>query len=159
LKLADREIRNLLPRPSSLLFGAFKLLVVSATKLGLLYDQCLGKGATMAIKRESLDRLIEQAQNDPAFFHGLIFKPEETLAKIDYLERQEKAKILELRPQDVIAGLVGVAGQECDYTCLDTCDITCDESGCNYTKLEEAVDLPMVRRLSRRSFRPMRRFR
>jgi len=65
----------------------------------------------MAIKRESLDRLIEQAQNDPAFFHGLIFKPEETLAKIDYLERQEKAKILELRPQDVIAGLVGVAGQ------------------------------------------------
>ena len=62
----------------------------------------------MAIKREALDRLVEQAKNDPAFFHGLVFKPEETLAKIDYLDRAEKAKILELSPEDVIAGLAGV---------------------------------------------------
>ncbi len=113
----------------------------------------------MTVKREALDRLVEQAQNDPAFFHGLVFKPEETLAKIDYLERQEKARILELKPEDVIAGLCGVTGLECNYTCLDTCDITCDESGCNYTKLEDTMDVAPVRRIGRRSFRPMRRFR
>ena len=117
------------------------------------------RGATMTVKREALDRLVEQAQNDPAFFHGLVFKPEETLAKIDYLERQEKARILELKPEDVIAGLCGVTGLECNYTCLDTCDITCDESGCNYTKLEDTMDVAPVRRIGRRSFRPMRRFR
>ena len=113
----------------------------------------------MAIKREALDRLIQQAQNDPSFFHGLVFKPEETLAKIDYLERHEKAKILELSPEDVIAGLAGVPGLQCNYTCLDTCDITCDEFGCNYTKLEDEADVATVRRVGRRSFRPMRRFR
>ncbi len=113
----------------------------------------------MTVKREALDRLVEQAQNDPAFFHGLVFKPEETLAKIDYLERQEKARILELKPEDVIAGLCGVTGLECNYTCLDTCDITCDESGCNYTKLEATIDITPVRRIGHHSFRPMRRFR
>jgi hypothetical protein len=113
----------------------------------------------MAIKREALDRLIEQAQNDPAFFHGLVFKPEETLAKIDYLERHEKAKILELSPEDVIAGLAGGASLECNYTCLDSCAITCDESGCNYTELEVAADVAPVRRVGRPSFRRMRRFR
>lgn len=113
----------------------------------------------MAIKREALDRLIEQAQNDPAFFHGLVFKPEETLAKIDYLERHEKARILELSPEDVIAGLAGMPSTRCNYTCLDTCDFTCEESGCNYTKLEETVEVEPMRRVGRRSFRPMRRFR
>jgi hypothetical protein len=113
----------------------------------------------MAIKREALDRLVEQAQNDPEFFHGLVFKPEETLAKIDFLDRQEKARILELNPEDVIAGLCGVPGLDCDYTCLDTCDITCDESGCNYTKLEDTMDVTQMRRIGRRSFRPMRRLR
>lgn len=113
----------------------------------------------MAIKREAIDRLIEQAKNDPAFFHGLVFKPEETLAKIDYLDRAEKARILELSPEDVIAGLTGVEGAECNYTCLDTCDITCDESGCNYTKLEDLPRVTTVRRVGGHVFRPMRRFR
>jgi hypothetical protein len=114
----------------------------------------------MEIEREALNRLVEQAQNDPAFFHGLVFKPEETLAKVDYLERQEKARILELKPEDVIAGLCGVAGSECNYTCLESCAFTCDES-CNVYSVFE--DVPMyvapVRRIGRRSFRSMRRFR
>jgi hypothetical protein len=109
----------------------------------------------MAIKREALDRLIEQARNDPAFFHGLVFKPEETLAKVDYLERHEKARILELSPEDVIAGLAGGSELECNYTCLDSCGITCDQSGCNYTELEVAPDVAVGRRVGRRSFRPM----
>jgi len=117
------------------------------------------RGETMAIKREALDRLIEQARNDPAFFHGLVFKPEETLAKVDYLERHEKARILELSPEDVIAGLAGGSEQECNYTCLDSCGITCDQSGCNYTELEVAPDVAVARRVGRRWFRPMRRFR
>ena len=114
----------------------------------------------MAIKREALERLIEQAQNDPAFFHGLVFKPEETLAKIDYLERHEKARILELSPEDVIAGLAGVPTTQCDYTCLDTCNFTCDESGCTYTKLEsESTEVGRPEGRGRRVFRPMRRSR
>ena len=115
----------------------------------------------MAIKREALDRLIEQAKTDPAFFHGLVFKPEETLAQVDYLERQDKAKILELSPEDVIAGLAGVGlpSLQCDYTCLESCGITCDQSGCNYTELEVRPDIVTNPVVSRRSFRSMRRLR
>jgi hypothetical protein len=115
----------------------------------------------MAIKREALDRLIEQAKSDPAFFHGLVFKPEETLAQVDYLDRQDKAKILELNPEDVIAGLAGVGSPslQCDYTCLDSCGITCDQSGCSYTELKSTPDVVTNPRVGGPSFRSTRRFR
>ena len=101
----------------------------------------------MATKREALDRLIEQARKDPAFFHGLVFNPEATLAGVEYLDRREKGKIVEIAPEDVIAGLAGVfvnpGGDiaECDLTCgagscgdtcASSCIHTCDES-CNHT--------------------------
>ena len=115
----------------------------------------------MAIKREALDRLIEQAKSDPAFFHGLVFKPEETLARVDYLDRHDKAKILDLKPEDVIAGLAGLGSPSlaCDYTCLESCGITCDQSGCSYTELETRPDLVTNPRFGGSPFRFTRRFR
>jgi|SRR5689334_1623428 hypothetical protein len=87
-------------------------------------------------RSEGLDRLVEQARKDPAFFHSLVFEPEKALAELTYLDRREKGAIVSLRPEDVIAGLAGLivgpggAAAVCDYSCHDSCDDTCGEGSC-----------------------------
>jgi hypothetical protein len=90
----------------------------------------------MATKKEVLDRLVKQAREDPAFFHDLVFAPEKTLAKLDYLDRREKGMIVSINPEDVIAGLAGLlmnpAGDVsvCGISCDPSCDSTCGEGSC-----------------------------
>lgn len=85
---------------------------------------------------EGLSRLVEQAREDPGFFHSLVFEPEKALAELTYLDRREKGAIVSLRPEDVIAGLAGLivgpggAAAVCDYSCHDSCDDTCGEGSC-----------------------------
>jgi hypothetical protein len=87
-------------------------------------------------RSEGLNRLVEQARKDPAFFHSLVFEPEKALAKLSYLDRREKGAIVSLRPEDVIAGLAGLivgpgnAAAVCDYSCHDSCDETCGAGSC-----------------------------
>jgi hypothetical protein len=100
----------------------------------------------MATSRAALERLVEQARNDPKFFHGLIFEPEATLERLDYLSRRDKAMILGIEPTDVIAGLMGLIANplgpvaectnSCGNSCLDTCGGSCGstcDSSCKST--------------------------
>lgn len=80
---------------------------------------------------ESLKRLVEQAREDPQFFHDLVFNAEELLGKLDYLGRAEKASLIGQDPEAVIGRLIG-ALEGCDVTCTSSCGATCGQS-CGYT--------------------------
>jgi hypothetical protein len=88
----------------------------------------------MATRREMLEELVRRARSDPSFFHQLVFKPEEVLGKLDFLDRREKGMILALAPEDVIAGLAGLIVNpgggvaECTVSCNNSCTNTCDSS-------------------------------
>jgi hypothetical protein len=97
-------------------------------------------------RSEGLSRLVEQAREDPGFFHALVFEPEKALADLDYLDRREKGAIVSLRPEDVIAGLAGLivgpggAAAVCDYSCHDSCNSTCGEGSCFGTCMSTSCD-------------------
>jgi hypothetical protein len=102
-----------------------------------------------------VERLIAQAKDDPKFFRELVFEPESTLSGLDYLSRPEKAALLAINPERLIAGLIGVtldpggpisgcggscgnscAGTcngSCGGTCADSCRSTCGATSCNAT--------------------------
>lgn len=98
--------------------------------------------------KKALDQLVARAKKDPKFFHALVFDAEKTIADLDFLDRRSKASLVALDPQDVIAGLAGLAinvggdvqfcGDTCDSSCTNTCgagscDSTCGSSSCTTT--------------------------
>lgn len=97
-------------------------------------------------KKEILERLVEQARKDPAFFHALVFEPEKVLTKIDYADRYVKGSIVAIRPEDVIAGLagLGISGTGevavCGISCEPSCGDTCGEGSCFGTCLSGSCD-------------------
>src|ERR687898_345848 len=90
----------------------------------------------MSTRKETLDRLVERARNDPGFFHLLVFQPEKAIAELDFLDRREKGRIVSISPEDVISGLVGLVRSPggalavCDHSCSDSCDSTCGSGSC-----------------------------
>lgn len=58
--------------------------------------------------RYGLDKLVEQARNDPKFLHALVFNAEAVLNKVDYLDRGTKATLVRHTPEEAIAALVGI---------------------------------------------------
>jgi hypothetical protein len=56
---------------------------------------------------EALQRLVEQARNDPAFLHALVFKTESVLKDVDYLDRKSRAALVAVTPEEAIARLAG----------------------------------------------------
>jgi hypothetical protein len=100
----------------------------------------------MPEKKESFEKLVEQARNDPKFFHALVFDPERTIATLEYLDRREKAMLVALRPEDVISGLLGLvtsaggAVAVCGHSCEDSCDDTCGAGSCLGTCLSSSCD-------------------
>jgi len=138
----------------------------------------------MSEKRESLNRLVEQARKDPAFFHSLVFSPDKVLDKIDYLDRREKGMIVGLAPEDVVAGIAGLfvnpggtvaecgttcgsgsctvtCDSSCGDTCASSCDSTCSRASCGVTSKFEGGDIVTLPERSsfggRVFFRAMRR--
>jgi hypothetical protein len=106
----------------------------------------------MAINREALQRLVEEARGDQQFFHDLMFDPEQVIGKLEYLSREQKARVLELRIEDVFidilrpqemcgdtcgsASCTGTCGEKsCDGTCASSCGNTCSSSCTDTTKL------------------------
>jgi hypothetical protein len=87
-------------------------------------------------KQEALERLVQQAKDDPAFFHQLIFDPEAAIGRLEYVDRREKARLIALSPEDVFSGLLGLIrapggnAAVCDYSCEDSCDDTCGSGSC-----------------------------
>ncbi|MCK5507546.1 MAG: hypothetical protein KAI50_03380 [Desulfobacterales bacterium] len=80
---------------------------------------------------KALQRLVAQAKEEPKFFHALVFDTENVLSKLDYLDRETKAALVAISPEEVIATIGGeVMG--CDVTCTSSCGVTCNKS-CGYT--------------------------
>lgn len=94
------------------------------------------RGPEPLSRTEGLRRLVEEAQQDPDFFHSLVFEPERALSRLNYLGRHEKGAIVAISPEDVIAGLtgliVGPRGEAavCDFSCEPSCDDTCGAGSC-----------------------------
>lgn len=67
--------------------------------------------------RYALQKLVEQARNDPKFLHALVFDTESVLKQVDYLDRGAKAALVRITPEEAIAALTGTraavdAGQD-----------------------------------------------
>ena len=96
---------------------------------------------------EVLEKLTAQAKDDPAFFHALVFNPERALDSLGYLDRRQKGRLVAVRPEEIIAGIVGggglVGGGEagiCGHTCQESCDSTCGSGSCFGTCLTGTCD-------------------
>jgi hypothetical protein len=91
----------------------------------------------MAITPAQLQQLATQAQNNAAFFHGLVFNPANTLAPVQYLTAQDKATFVALNPAHAMVAVIGAMGTValgCDPTCGDdSCGYTCSDRSCNDT--------------------------
>ena len=83
---------------------------------------------------DGIEKLVRNARENAQFFHDLVWNTERTIAEIDYLTRQEKANILSLNPENVVAGLatggrgtspVEVCGVSCAGSCGGTCAASC----------------------------------
>ena len=59
------------------------------------------------MERHGLQKLVEQARNDPKFLHALVFDTESVLKQIDYLDRGTKAALVRISPEEKIAALTG----------------------------------------------------
>jgi hypothetical protein len=140
----------------------------------------------MAAKRQALHELVEQARSDPEFFHSLVFEPEKALGQASYLDRREKAMIISLTPEAVIAGLAGLfvnpggtiaecgttcgsgsctntCDSSCGDTCASSCDSTCASASCGKTSSrvddwEEVVSRGRIPQVNPGVFRPTQRF-
>ena len=58
---------------------------------------------------EALQRLVEEAREDPQFFHALVFDTESVLKQIDYLDRSTKAALVGISPEEAIAAISGTS--------------------------------------------------
>jgi hypothetical protein len=92
------------------------------------------RGPTYNIKDQSgLDKLKQEAANDPKLFHNLIFKTEDTVKRLKYLSDDAKAAIIRVRPEDLASGIAGridpgdveVCGASCGASCGGSCAASC----------------------------------
>jgi hypothetical protein len=60
------------------------------------------------MNRDILQKLVEQAKNDPKFLHTLVFDPESALQQVDYLDRKTKAALVGTSPEEIIGTIIGV---------------------------------------------------
>lgn len=58
--------------------------------------------------RYGLQKLVEQARNDPKFLHALVFDAAAVLKQVDYLDRGAKATLVRHSPEEAIAALLGM---------------------------------------------------
>jgi hypothetical protein len=83
---------------------------------------------------EGIERLVKQAKSDSDFFHNLIWNTEKVLGSLEYLSREEKASILAVKPDELVAGLAsgkvgglgrGPVAADCGATCGASCGASC----------------------------------
>lgn len=58
--------------------------------------------------RYGLQKLVEQARNDPRFLHALVFDAPSILKELDYLDRGAKAALVRMTPEEAIGALTGM---------------------------------------------------
>jgi hypothetical protein len=86
-------------------------------------------------QESGIDRLVREARDDAEFFHNLIYDTEAVLGRLDYLTRQEKARILEIDPDALVAGfargqwpgagLTLLSPEACGVSCGGSCSASC----------------------------------
>jgi hypothetical protein len=86
---------------------------------------------------QEFQRLAERARSDPAFFHALVYNPQQAIAQMPDLPRELQARILAIDPETVVERLAGalrkygIAGGDdsCERTCgMRSRDVTCASS-------------------------------
>src|SRR5262249_2850850 len=65
------------------------------------------QGQEVVMDRYALQKLVEQARNDPKFLHALIFDTESVLKQVDYLDLAAKAALVRMTPEEAIAAITG----------------------------------------------------
>ncbi len=58
--------------------------------------------------KKSLHKLVDQAREDPKFFHELVFNTVNVLKQIDYLDHEIRTTLERNSPEEVIAKICGV---------------------------------------------------
>jgi hypothetical protein len=84
--------------------------------------------ATRNAGDDGIAKLVENARKDPAFFHRLVFHTEDAIASLPYLSRAQKAAIMAVDPDRLVAGLAGSGGSpgsDCGVSCGSSCGTTC----------------------------------
>ncbi len=71
-----------------------------------------------------MKEILRKAENDPQFFHDLVFNPEKALEGIE-IDRQLKGKIISTSPEDVFDTIIG----KIDNKFYD-CGTNCGATGC-----------------------------
>ncbi len=95
---------------------------------------------------KGMKRLVDEVKADPQLLHNLLFATEETIGKLDYLDRRQKAAILALQPEDVVAGMAGTifnpggGVQVCGASCQASCTNTCGAGSCDGTCASSCTD-------------------
>jgi hypothetical protein len=114
-------------------------------------------------KKEALERLVAEVRKDPNLFHAIVFNPDSVINKLDFLDRREKGQIVSMKPEDLVAGLIGVVTTpggnvaecgsscggscngtcdgSCGGTCASSCDATCGGGSCGVTSNRPGVDI------------------
>jgi hypothetical protein len=82
---------------------------------------------------EYLEKIVKMAKEDPKFFHALVFDTENTLKKVDFLDRQSKASLVAVSPDQVLGAMIGEL-EFCGVTCTaPSCGTTCTGGSCGVT--------------------------
>lgn len=97
---------------------------------------------------QAVQRLADAARNDPQFFHALVFDTENVLSRLDYLDRQARAALVAISPEQVVGHLVGeITG--CDVTCNnETCARTCGPETCGRTVARTSLTIQEINRFT-----------
>jgi hypothetical protein len=82
---------------------------------------------------EQFKQLADRAKNDSAFFHNLVYNPQQAIQAFPGLDRETQARIFSVDPEAVVERLV-VAAVKCGVTCGDdSCERTCGPRSCGVT--------------------------
>ena len=91
------------------------------------------------MNNDNIERLVKQAKEDPQFFHDLVFDPEKTISKIDFLNGGAKGNLFAITPEDAIKRIISGKDKNTSLKCQYTCGGSCRYTGtcqwtCRYTR-------------------------
>jgi hypothetical protein len=81
----------------------------------------------------ALAAIVERAKNDPAFFHALVFQPEDALKELRDVDRRIKGTIIGANPERIVELVASGTVSWCDVTCTSSCGVTCSGGSCGHT--------------------------
>jgi hypothetical protein len=81
---------------------------------------------------DQIKELAERAKSDPAFFHALVYDPDQVISQVPGLDRETRAQMLAIDAETLVERLLLRGG--CGITCGDdSCERTCGMRSCGVT--------------------------